>query len=104
LLIGLNLALDRNIRCLKVIGDSDLIVSQVNLKFAMKNERLRRYRDSVRDTMKLFDDFSIEAVPREENYVVDALVVSASTLQPCEGSFKTCAKWKWSLDHQSLIT
>jgi ribonuclease HI len=47
LLIGLNLALDRNIRHLKVIGDSDLIVSQVNLKFSTKNERLRRYRDSV---------------------------------------------------------
>jgi ribonuclease HI len=47
LLIGLNLALDRNIKCLKVIGDSDLVVSQVNLKFATKNERLRKYRDSV---------------------------------------------------------
>jgi ribonuclease HI len=57
LLIGLNLALDRNIKCLKVIGDSDLVVSQVKLKFAAKNERLRKYRDSVRDTIELFDDF-----------------------------------------------
>jgi ribonuclease HI len=60
-LIGLNLALDRNIRCLKVIGDSDLIVSQVNLKFSMKNERLRRYRDSVRDTIKFLMTFQLKS-------------------------------------------
>jgi hypothetical protein len=34
--------------------------------------------------MKSFDEFSIEAIPREENSMEDALVVSASTLQPCE--------------------
>jgi ribonuclease HI len=47
LLIGLNIDLDRSIRCLKVIGDSNVVISQVNLKFAVKNERLRRYRDLV---------------------------------------------------------
>jgi ribonuclease HI len=66
------LALDRNIKCLKVIGDSDLVVSQVKQKFVAKNERLRKYRDSVWDTIELFDDFSINVVPREKNYVVDA--------------------------------
>jgi hypothetical protein len=40
--------------------------------------------DLVQDTMKIFNDFSIEAVPREENCVVLALVISTSTLQPCE--------------------
>jgi ribonuclease HI len=84
LLIGLNLALGRNIKYLKVIGDSDLVVSQVKLKFAAKNERLRKYKDAVRDTIELFDAFSINAIPRENNYVANALAVSASTLQPCE--------------------
>jgi len=45
---------------------------------------LRRYRNSVWDTIELFDAFSIEVVPREKKHVVDTLVVSASTLQPCE--------------------
>jgi ribonuclease HI len=36
LLIGLNIALDKGIRCLRVIGDYDLVVSQVNLKFTGK--------------------------------------------------------------------
>jgi len=34
--------------------------------------------------MKSFDEFSIKAIPREENSMVDALVFSASTLQPRE--------------------
>jgi ribonuclease HI len=48
LIIGLNLAIDRGIRHLRVIGDSDLIVSQVLLNFSTKNERLKRYRDFAR--------------------------------------------------------
>jgi ribonuclease HI len=65
LLIGLNLAIDRKIKHIRVIGDSDLVVSQINLKFSTKNERIKKYRDLVRDTMKYFEEISIEAVPRE---------------------------------------
>jgi len=62
LIIGLNLSLDRKIKCLRVIGDSDLVVSQVKKKFVAKNERLRKYRNSVWDTIELFDAFSIKVV------------------------------------------
>jgi hypothetical protein len=41
---------------------------------------------------KSFRKVSIEAVPREENHVVDALAVLASTLQPCEGPFHDLCK------------
>jgi ribonuclease HI len=84
LLIGFNLALNRNIKCLKVTGDSNMVFSQVKLKFVAKNVRLRKYRDSVRDTIELFDVFSINVIPKEKNYVFDSLFVSAFTLQPCE--------------------
>jgi hypothetical protein len=42
--------------------------------------------------MKFFDEFSIEVVHREENGVVDALALSASTLQPCEGVLQDSCK------------
>jgi ribonuclease HI len=92
LIIGLNLAIDKGVTHLKVIGDSDLIVSQVLLDFAAKNERLKRYRDFTRSIAKSFEIVSIKAVPREENYVADALVVSASTLQPCDGPLQNLCK------------
>jgi ribonuclease HI len=81
LVLGLNLAIDMNIKSLHVRGDSNLIVSQVNMIFSAKNPRLKQYRDVVWDSIKKFDDFSIEAIPREENHLADNLAVSASTLQ-----------------------
>ena len=41
---------------------------------------------------KSFRKISIEVVPREENHVADSLVVSASTLQPCEGPLHELCK------------
>jgi ribonuclease HI len=92
LIIGLNFAIDKGVTHLKVIGDSDLIVSQVLLDFAAKNERLKRYCDFERSIAKSFKIVSIKEVPREENYVADALVVSTSTLQPCDGPLQNLCK------------
>jgi hypothetical protein len=89
---------------LRVIGDLDLIVSQVLLNFSTKNERLKKYRYFARSVAKSFEVVSIEAVTREENYVVDALAISTSTLQPCEGPLQNLCKMEVCLDHQSLIT
>jgi ribonuclease HI len=92
LIIGLNLAIDKGVTHLKFVGDSDLIVSQVLLDFVAKNERLKRYRDFTRSITKSLKRVSIKAVPREENYVADALVVSTSTLQPCDGPLQNLCK------------
>jgi hypothetical protein len=70
-----------NIKTLHVKGDSNLIVSQVNKKFATKNPRLKQYRDVVWDAIKNFDKFFTEPIPREENHLEYNLVVSSSTLQ-----------------------
>jgi hypothetical protein len=43
LILGFNLAIDKDVAHLKVKGDSDLIVSQVMMKFATKNEKLKKY-------------------------------------------------------------
>jgi hypothetical protein len=67
-----------------VLQDSNLIVSQVLLYFATKNEILNKYHDFARYIAKSFGVVSIEVVPREENYVKDALAISGSTLQPCD--------------------
>jgi ribonuclease HI len=92
LILGLNLAIDKGVTYLRVKGDSDLIVSQVLLKFATKNEKLKKYRDFAQSLSKSFKIVSIEAIPREENYVADALAVSASTLQPCDGPLRDLCK------------
>jgi ribonuclease HI len=92
LILGLNLAINMNIRSLRVRGDSDLIVSQVKRDFSAKKLRLKQYRDVVWDAMKSFNEFSIEAIPRDDNSMADALAISTSTLQPCE---ETLPKTRW---------
>ena len=71
LLLGLELAREMKINCLNVIGDSDLVVSQVKNQFVAENDRLRSYRNAIWDEIEMFDAFSIKAVPREENTLAD---------------------------------
>ena len=81
LLLGLEIARDQKIKCLSVIGDSDLIMPQVKNQFAAKNNRLRDYRNVVWVPIEMFDAFAIQAVPREENTLADALSVIACTFE-----------------------
>jgi len=77
----MKLAIYMNINSLRVRGDSDFIISQVNKNFVAKNRMLKQYRVVIWDAMKRFVNYLIEAIPREENHLVDNLVVSTSTLQ-----------------------
>lgn len=54
ILLGLELAKDLKINLLSIKGYSDLVILQVKNKFACKNERLRKYRNVVWDTMNFF--------------------------------------------------
>jgi ribonuclease HI len=63
LILGLNLAIDKGITILEVKGDSDLIVSQVLMRFATKNEKLKKYRDVAQTLSKSFKKISIEVIP-----------------------------------------
>ena len=56
-------------------------MSRVKNQFAAKSNRLRDYRNVVWDTIEMFDAFAIQAVPREENTLVDALSVIACTFE-----------------------
>ncbi|XP_059068184.1 uncharacterized protein LOC131858754 [Cryptomeria japonica] len=82
LLLGLAEARRMQIKKLKVRGDTELIVKQVRGLFAIKNERLRHYRNHVWDEIEAFDAFSIEVIPREFNSKADSLAVSIAFLVP----------------------
>jgi ribonuclease HI len=47
LLLGLNSTKEIGIKGLKVFGDADLIIQQVNNTFQAKHVRLKAYRDEV---------------------------------------------------------
>ena len=70
------------IKGLKVLGDADLIIQQVNKKFQAKHPRLKAYRDEVWKLKDSFNSFSISYIPRMKNQLVDSLAVSTSLFIP----------------------
>jgi len=67
---------------LTMFGDVELIFHQVRNLYQDKHPRLRAYKNEVWDMIdSFFLDFNTSFVPREENFVVDSLVVSASNFK-----------------------
>ena len=82
LILGLNTTKEMGIKGLKVFGDADLIIQQVNKNFQEKHPRLKAYRGEVWKFMSSFNSFSVSYIPRMKNQLADSLVVSASMFIP----------------------
>ena len=79
LVLGLRDAKDMGMEKLSVFGDAELIVHHIKNIYQAKHPRLRAYRNEVWDLVdSFFLAFKISFIPREENTMVDYLVVSAS--------------------------
>jgi hypothetical protein len=57
------------------------LVELGTLHFVAKNPRLKHYMDVVWNSIKKIDDFSIKAIPIEDNHLENNLAFSASILQ-----------------------
>ena len=73
LLLGLKIAHKHGIKCLHVIGDSELVISQIRNAYVSKNKRLKQYRNAVWDMIECFDAFGIIWKDRSNNKMADLL-------------------------------
>jgi len=78
-LLGLEAVKSRGIQKLIVIGDSELVISQLRETFDTKDEKLKPYKERVTHMLKGFDDMSLRAFHRSFNDVANTLAVAAST-------------------------
>lgn len=62
---------------LNVFMDSQLVVRQMNGEYKVKSENVRPLFQEVRRIADQFKSFTIRHVPREENYLADALANQA---------------------------
>jgi ribonuclease HI len=74
LLLGIERAAALGARRLELIGDSELIVRQVNGEYKVKDESLRELHRQVRKALEGFDEWSIRHVRRDDNAEADRLV------------------------------
>ena len=73
LIDGLTLALDKGVTEVEVHLDSQLVVSQVNGEWKIKNDRLRSLAVRARALMGRFESARLSHVRREENAGADRL-------------------------------
>ena len=74
LITGLETALDRGVRRLRILSDSLLLVRQMRQEFKVKNLQLKELWMQASALVRRFDRVEIKHVPREENAAADLLV------------------------------
>jgi ribonuclease HI len=74
LLLGIERAKALGATELELVGDSELIVRQVNGEYRVKDEALRGLHRQVQDALGDFERWSIRHVRREDNADADQLV------------------------------
>ena len=77
LLRGIELASEHGASDLELIGDSELVVRQVEGRYKVKNAGMKELHEEVRRALREFDSWSIRHVRRAENADADRLVNEA---------------------------
>jgi len=77
----IQVAIDFNIKWIKVYGDSALVIHQLRGEWETRDHKLIPYQVCIKELAEFFDDVSFHHVPREENQMADALATLASMFQ-----------------------
>jgi ribonuclease HI len=77
LLRGIELAAARGATDLELVGDSELVVRQVEGRYKVKNAGMKQLHEEVKRALRGFDSWSIRHVRRAENADADRLVNQA---------------------------
>lgn len=86
-ILGIRLALNMNIQELLVIGNSDLLIHQVQGEWVVKNSKITPYVELVQDLCKRFRKIGFIHIPRIHNEFVDALATISSMIQHPDQSY-----------------
>ena len=77
LICGLQEALVRKAKGVKVITDSELMFHQLSGNYKVKDEKIKLLFEQVQQLRRGFKDFELTHVPREKNKVADKLATEA---------------------------
>ena len=84
LLKGLELAKSIDAESILILGDSQLVMGQVNGTCEAKEERMKKYLEKVLQLVKKFKEANFVQIPREENMEAHTLAKEVSANQPMD--------------------
>lgn len=73
LIAALECALEKNLRALRVVSDSELMVRQINGQYKVRSPELRPLYEQAKALIHRFSSFRIEHARREQNKDADRL-------------------------------
>ncbi|XP_012442188.1 uncharacterized protein LOC105767226 [Gossypium raimondii] len=79
-IMGIHAAIQRNIKVLRVYGDSALVIYQLKGEWETRDPKLISYRRLVLELVDEFDDITFSDLLREENQMADVLATLASMI------------------------
>ena len=74
MLLGIELARELGAAEVELVGDSELIVKQINGEYKVKNPDLKPLFLDVLRELRQFESWSVRHVRREQNEAADSLV------------------------------
>ena len=72
--------MELGIRQMKVFGDSNLVLRQIQGDWRTRDIKLRSYRAYLELLVGIFDDLRYTRLPRAQNQFADALTILASSM------------------------
>ena len=76
--MGLQAAIDKKVKELKVYGDSALVIYQLRGEWEIEDSCLILYHKYIAKMIKQFNEINFNHLPREENQMVDTLTTLAA--------------------------
>ena len=67
-----------NIKNLQIYGYYQLIVEQVKGGYQIKNDKMTQYRDLALDVLSQFSSYTIQILPRKDNWHANAMASTTS--------------------------
>ncbi|XP_058189210.1 uncharacterized protein LOC131306800 [Rhododendron vialii] len=80
-IVGMRVALEIGVKILEVVGDSNLVVSQANGEWRVRDKKMKQYHQELDNLILRFERVTFTHVPRMQNHFADALATLASMLE-----------------------
>lgn len=100
LILGLQLVRKLGGKRVSIMGDSELIIKQINGEYFVNNPRLGQYRDIVLDLIKDLLETNFAAILRKQNMQAHSLATFAST---CKLPFQPNHQYIAEVRHRPVI-
>ncbi|KAK4713481.1 hypothetical protein R3W88_019388 [Solanum pinnatisectum] len=86
-ILGLKMAIDMNVHELLVIGDSDLLIRQVQGEWVVKNPKITTYVQHIKKMCKRFRKIEFKHTPRTQNELANVLATISSMIKHLDTSY-----------------